>query len=519
MNSNLFAKIFLGSILILALILRVYKLDSVPPSLSWDEVSVGYNSWAIANYGKDEYGKPFPLFFRSFADDKHPVHIYLTALAVRILGLSDFSVRLPSALFGVMNVFLIFCLTTLLFKNIFLGFIAAIFLTISPQNIHFSRFNHEANFALFFYLLGLTLFYLSFRKKMILLPFSIISFSLSFLAYHPSKLIVPITIIFLFIFYIKSLSKKYLFSSLFIILLVTILVSLNPALLGLARINQNSLGEDKNLLQKITIYTVQYSWHFSPGYLFISGDKNPRLSSQGAGEFYKIDAIFLILGLIYLLRKRTKESFLVLIWAALAPIPSALAPEAPHAARSVFMMGSWHIISALGLYLAITSTGKPFFRWGVVSLTVIFLVSLLNYLNYYFGEYAKRYAIDWQYGMKQVVEFVKEHKEYNQVFVTDVRSQPYIFFLYYLKTPLPDYLRTVIYNNNPANRSYNNVASFDRYSFGGWDPVESLAEKNMLYVITSSQYDGLKHKSDFDIKKIIYYPNSSIAFYIISAKE
>src|SRR3989344_517563 len=143
-------------IIILAATLRIYRLDSAPPSLSWDETAVGYNAWTIANWGRDEYGKVFPAFFKSFSDDKHPVHIYATAVSVKLLGLSEFSTRLPSALFGILNVLLIFFLAKLMFSSEILGLFASVLLTISPYNIHFSRFNHEANFALFFFMLGLT---------------------------------------------------------------------------------------------------------------------------------------------------------------------------------------------------------------------------------------------------------------------------------------------------------------------------------------------------------------------------
>ena len=37
-----------------------------------------------------------------------------------------------------------------------------------------------------------------------------------------------------------------------------------------------------------------------------------------------------------------------------------------------------------------------------------------------------------------------------------------------------------------------------------------------LYVIDSSQYDGLRYRSSFDIKKIIYYPDGGTAFYLVS---
>lgn len=531
MKNNVIIKISLAAILILALVLRVYRLDSVPPSISWDEAAVGVNGWTIANYAKDEYGKFLPTFFRSFRDDKHPVHVYITALSEKFLGLSEFSTRLPSAVFGVLNVLLIFFLAKIMFKSEFLGLIAAFFLAISPYNIHFSRFNHEVNFALFFFMTALILFYLS-LKKAYFLPLSVLSFGITFITYHPAKIVVPAVVIILLILYARRMfkDKQNLIISLAVVLIFVVTVISNSQLLGIARINQTSLGSKEvektkffqlthsQLLGRIDLTATQYSWHFTPQYLFITGDKNARLSSQ-TGEFYKIDAIFLILGLLYLLRKRSKEGAVLLTWALAAPLPSALVSDAPHAARAMYMVGSWHLISALGFYTLVTSFRKSVVKWMIVVITLtILFFSLLSYLNYYYGEYAKRYAIEWQYGMKQIVEFVKQHEEYNQVFVTDIRSQPYIFFLYYLKTSLPDYLHSVIYNNNLDNKSYNNVASFDKFAFGGWDPIESLPKRGVLYVVISSQYDGLRYKLEFDVKKVIYYPNGAVAFYLVSAK-
>ena len=58
-------------------------MDKIPASLNWDEVAAGYNAYTIANWGKDEWGKSFPMVFTSFRDDKHPVHIYITSVFVR----------------------------------------------------------------------------------------------------------------------------------------------------------------------------------------------------------------------------------------------------------------------------------------------------------------------------------------------------------------------------------------------------------------------------------------------------
>lgn len=528
MKKNLIIKILLGAILFLALVLRVYKLDLVPPSISWDEAAVGYNAYTIANFGQDEYGKTFPFFFRSFADDKHPIHVYFTALSVKFLGLSEFSVRFPSAVFGVLNVLLIFFLARLMFRSVYLGLIASFFLAISPYNIHFSRFNHEANFALFFFMLGLYLFFKSLKKSSFL-PLSVLSLCITFITYHPAKIVVPVVLLTLLVLYIRKilLNKKNIVLAFVVVLLFVVILAANHELLGIARISQTSQNSREvektntfqlthnQLLGRVELIATQYSWHFSPQFLFIQGDKNPRLSSQ-TGEFYKIDAIFLILGIVYLLYKRSRESLILLTWALVAPLPSAMVAEAPHTARAMYMMGSWHLISALGFYFFVSFFKKSLIKWIVIIITLIALIfSLSSYLSYYFGEYSKRYAIEWQYGMKQVVEFVRDNAGYNQIYMADVRSQPYIFFLHYLKIPLPEYLNSVIYNNSES-KSYNLISSFDKFFFGGSDTVESKPGQGVLYILTPSEYDGLRYKSSFDVKKIIYYPNGTVAFYIIS---
>lgn len=526
-------KYILISIIILAAVLRVYKLDTAPPSISWDEAAVGYNAFSIANYGFDEWGKNFPLYFTSFRDDKNPVHIYATALFVKFLGLSEFSVRLPMAVFGVLNVLLLYFLGNTIFKNQKIGLIAAFFLAISPYNLQFSRFNHELNFAVFFFMLGLLLFLIGIEKNKKLIPLAFLSFGLDLFTYQSSKVVVPPIVILLIIIYFKKLVKikKMFIAGVLILSIFIFTIFSNPALLGTARINQSPIPS--NLITNSYLYHLtkneffgrieaiftQYITHFTPKYLFISGDSNGRHSTQTIGEFYKIDAVFLITGFLGLFWQKNKKPFILLAWALLAPLPASAVFGAPHAARAMFTTGSWHIIAALGAYNIIFFFKKINFRILISTVFVIaIMVQLAYYLPYYYQEYPKKQATEWQYGMKQIVEFVKLHPEYQQIYMTDIRFQPYIFFLFYLKTPLPDFLNSVVYNNSKESKDYNLVSYFDKYYFGGWDVIESMPNPGVLYALTNNQYGGLRHKLEFDVKKVIYYPDGSEDYYLISTK-
>ena len=323
---------FVLLIFLFALLLRVYKLGTVPPSLNWDEAANGYNAYSIARWGKDEWGKRFPLVFTSFRDDKHPVAIYFTAPFVGIFGLNDFSARFPAAFYSSLSVALMFFLAKKTFKSDLAGYFAAIFLAISPYHLHYSRGLWEVDFALFFFLLGLTAFFYGLEKHK-LLYVSFVSFGLSLYSYHSSKIVVPPIVLLLIVLYLRKLKKigKHFALSFLIFLVFVLGLVLEPRLLGLARAEQNQIP--KEVLQDTWIYKKtqhlkissvevalrRYPDYFSYDYLFLRGDQGPKGSIKVMGELYKVDLIFLVTGVVGLLLLRSKVVLVLLAWIAPAP--------------------------------------------------------------------------------------------------------------------------------------------------------------------------------------------------------
>jgi len=241
-------------IIFLAASLRLYKLDQIPPSLNWDETAGAYNAYVIANWARDEWGQFLPLIFTSFRDDKHPVHVYITAVVVKIFGLSDFTARLSGALVGIFSVLVIYYLAGIFFKNSLAALFSAFFLAVSPYHLQFSRGLWEVNFALFFFLLGLLMFYLGIKKKARLINISFFSFGLSLLSYHSSKVVVPMMVLLLVVLYFKDLRKLSLnfYTGIFIFLIFITLLFIDPRLVGFARAKQTQFGQD--VIEKTRIY-------------------------------------------------------------------------------------------------------------------------------------------------------------------------------------------------------------------------------------------------------------------------
>ncbi|KKR10908.1 MAG: hypothetical protein UT40_C0043G0001, partial [Candidatus Woesebacteria bacterium GW2011_GWA1_39_21b] len=174
-NKRKIKKYYLLIILGIAIVLRLWKLGSIPPSLTSDEASLGYNAYSILKTGRDEYGQFLPIIFKSFGDYKPGLYVYSTVPFVAFFGLNEFSVRLPSAIAGVIAVWLLYKIVSSLSvvkdsqsqvtDHRSLATIAALMLAISPWHIHFSRGAWEVNLALTLTLTGIYFFIKSLHKS------------------------------------------------------------------------------------------------------------------------------------------------------------------------------------------------------------------------------------------------------------------------------------------------------------------------------------------------------------------
>src|SRR3989344_4276055 len=158
-------KVILLSIIILASFLRLYKLPSYPAGLNADEAALGYNAYSLLTTGRDELGRPWPVNLESFGDFKPAGYAYMLIPIIKIFGLTEFAVRLPSAIFGILAVLFIYLLvrelTSLTPLSLSkrgdggeLALIAAFMLAINPWHLHFSRGGWEVNVATTLLLIG-----------------------------------------------------------------------------------------------------------------------------------------------------------------------------------------------------------------------------------------------------------------------------------------------------------------------------------------------------------------------------
>jgi len=505
-------KIILVLILLVASFLRLYKLSQVPPSLYWDEASLGYNAFSILKTARDEHGAFMPLTnFAAFGDYKPPGYIYATVPSIFLFGLTEFATRFPSAFFGILTVLLTYLLAKKLFKNEATAILAAFFLSISPWHLQFSRGAFEANLGLFFSTLGIYLFVKFATSSKYWLLLSALSFLIALYTFTGQRLFVPFILLVLALTFknkvIKNLKLVVLTAIIFLILFRPLFIFATQTLEGRLRFNEvtifkNLEPSDESIRYRtrdnnawwsslihnrrffyIQDYLIHYFDAFNPSFLFSHGDVNPRLSIQETGELYYLDLIFILAGIYFLFSKKQQYRWLIIGWLIVSPLGPATARETPHALRMIHILPTFQLISAFGLVCLFQKI--KYKKLFIAAITIIMSLNFFYYLHMYYFHWPLNYSDQWQYGYKQAVETVKPlYSQYDHVLVSKDLGRPYIYFLLYNRQDPSTYLKTAKIEKDKYY--FIEVKGYDKYLFvDSFDNTETSGKT--LYVATVNQ--------------------------------
>ena len=457
------SKLILILIVFLAFFLRFYKITSIPPSLNWDETSIAYNAYSILKTGKDEWGEVLPLHFKSFGEYKLPAQIYASIPAIAIFGLNEFGVRITPVVYGTLTVFLLYLLVQELYRKKEISLISSFLLAISPWHIQLTRASFESSFSLFWFLLAL-LFLVKGLKRPRFLVVSMIPFVISVYTYNTARVFTPLFLLVYYLLNIKFLFKnfKYLaFSFLTFVILVSPIIPFVLSGDATARYKLVSITDDAGLIPRIeerrnlsklspiftklihnrytynTYYFSQnYLAHFSPSFLFLKGAGHHQHHVQGVGELYWFQAPFLLFGIFVLLKKKDLSLKILLPWLLLSFVPVSMTNDSiPNALRTLIAAPVYQIFTAVGIYEFIQKTKDQRLKTAIIATTVaLFIINFCIFATNLYTLYPIRYSRDWQYGNKQVVEYIKDHMdEYSLIVFTRHYGEPHIFTLFYLK--------------------------------------------------------------------------------------
>src|SRR3989344_4204702 len=446
---------FLIIVILLSALLRFINLSTMPPSLSWDEVSFGYNAWSILKTGKDEYGTPYPFLFRAFDEYKQPGLVYLTVVSEAIFGLNEFAVRFPVAISGVGIVIYLYLIGKKLVHEKF-GILFAFLGAINPWLINFSRQGFESTVSLFFVTVGIY-YLLNFKQRgrNFLISASLIAISTYF--YHATRIITPIILAAFAFAYRKELlkQKKEVFQGFIIGLIVLIpLFIFAFSNQGLSRLNQVLLTDDVVYIQKQERYaqkilennnawwarivynrrrafaetaTINYFRNIHPVHVFQSG-------TISAGLLYQWELPFFLFGLYYLIKEKKKWKWIVLTWLIIHPLAGAFTKDQPNVLRTLIGAPPMIMTSALGvwwIYHVLTNYRLKLVFAGVLALVIVYFS--YQFLYNYFVTAPETRAVDFGDGHKQLAAYLQSEQEnYDMIWVTGDYWRPYIHLLFHL---------------------------------------------------------------------------------------
>jgi len=511
-NFKFKSKILLLLILLIGAFLRFYQLGINPPSLTWDEAAWGYNAYSLGLDGKDEFGRFLPHdYLESFGDFKPPMYAYLDVFPVKIFGLNAFAVRFPSVLLGLLTVLLTYFLTKAIFPNSKnkekYALAASFILAISPWHLMLSRAAFEANVATFFLVFGIFTFIVGMREKKWLLLLSAASFAASLYTFNTARIVAPILVLILAVGFRKKLLERKKETMVALILGIVLILPIARFLLSpqanlrfkevnifsdigvIDTVNQEVKNDNNSALSKILhnrrfAYGVEYLRHYfdnlSPNFLFITGDGNPKFSTQDTGEMYLWDLPFLIAGTLALFKRKEGSWWIIPLWLLVGIIPAATARETPHALRIEAVLPTLQILTAIGVVTFLGWVKK----YKKVIFAGAFLLLAANFIYFYHGYltfYPREFSGEWQYGYKDSINYVLQNgSSYDQINITTALGRPYIYYLFYAKTSPADFRKEAQISRDVFG--FVSVNGFSKYKFGQDLLAIKTDKKKILYI-------------------------------------
>ena len=459
-------------IFIVALFLRTINLNEFPVGLHGDEASIGYNAYSLLNTLRDQDGNFLPIAIDQFGDFRPAGYHYLAIPFVAVLGLSEFAVRLPAALFASFSVIAIYFFVLLLFEKRFTAAVTSLLLAILPWDINISRASSEAVIATFFVLVGVLLFIKFAKHKRLTVPFlagSVIFLLVSYFFYHAHRYFVPAFFLLLavisYFVYKPATKKRIAMVAVFLVLIAAVVLFLtvgkgsgrvsNVGLMsipgGTAQLKQ-AMDEEGTLNPLINrsynnklfyfgrFFLTFYTQHLSGDFLFVNNGYPVRYRMLHTGNLYIIMAPFLLLGFVKLLSDGfygKKLLYLIPIgWLLIAPIPAGLTWEdLPNVIRASLLIPPLVVISAFGFVQTLELIKNRHVKIGILVICTLILAH--NFLYFYHNYFWRSKIHEPWYRSTAVKELLFQvsllSKDGQKIVMTTEKNNNLLFYLFYNK--------------------------------------------------------------------------------------
>lgn len=546
--------IILGLILIFPLYL--YNLGDPELGFWTDEASIGFNAYCISQNLHDYNNNLLPFYF-NYQNGflyRPSVYIYITAIIIKIFGLSVFTTKILAVCCAIIAVLMLFLIGQKLFNST-VGFFAALFMAFSPGYFHIHRFAYELTTFTCFFLIFVYFLLLSVEKKSFKLSLiAIMGFILSWYSYIPARLFLLASIFLCLLSYknkifdyLKTNSKQLNKPAIayILLLLITILIPeiINFPVYSTAEYTLNCMLFNKPeqfineiildeipwayqylltlplIVKKLLFALRNYLMSYSPGFLFLNGDEHILNLVPGYGFFPLIGLLLVPIGVIktiFNLKTYTYRClFLFFITIGLPPALIWVNPDGTHNSQMYAIISLLAGIGAWVIITVISSFNKKYLNYVVVSILLFGSVcTFINYFLAYNNSYKKNYQQAFLANRYKIYDYIKQnHFRYDHIYISN--QIPFIdeHLLFFGVTR--DNYNPLLFQQNkilPYNVKLINIDNSSKYS--NIINLQSYYGKNILIIVNNGEL-----KSHYDsTTKILRYNNNNILAILLHFK-
>jgi 4-amino-4-deoxy-L-arabinose transferase-like glycosyltransferase len=466
--------ISLTLILLVGASLRLVLLNQLPSGLNRDEAALAYNAKLLKETGRDEWGVSWPLTLRSFGDYKLPGYVWATIGSFTLFGYSDWSVRLPSALAGVVLIWLSYRFARdVLSLEIAASLTVALFVALSPVTFFYSRMAFEANLALTLTVAALWCWWAPRKNHFPADLLGVACIVLALCTYNTPLLLLPIIAVLTWWVRGPRVRSSWVLSAALLIVCVsgilaflpatrqkqgitifsdeTLILAKNERYTQLSGVSQKLLGNQYVFWAEQIAHRYAASW--GPVFVIVKGGTHPWHALPHFGHLFWSVYVLSIGGVVavgwqtwrerseilQLTQWRASSAFLLLVIAT--PLPATITVDAPHATRSLLFL--WGLILLAGLSVKILTNWArtiPVGRYVLLAIFLVFTIEAMRYQHSYWTSYPNDQFALFKSGFAPAIQAAPANQP---VAVIDDQGYHYILTAWYLQLPPEVFFSTV----------------------------------------------------------------------------
>lgn len=366
-------------LLFLSCVVVFYQLLSIPKNTTFDEIEFAKLALQL---GKQPYAP-----YSQLATGHATLYFYIILLSFKLFGVGLLALRLPAAVFGILNPLVFYLILKKILKNPLPFILSIIFITMRWY-FNFARFGFEVTFLLFLELFSLYFMFVYLeKKKMLMLVVSGIFAGLAYNSYQPGRIFVLVPISLLLSILVKDfviLAKAGIQAKMTLLMyfLIPFFLLILPLIIYLnihkdTRFYQQFYPDNHEMTLQEKGQFFMRNLQSTAGIFNVNGDVNGRHNYPNKAALNPILGVLFLAGLLIAIKKikeQNNQLFLLWFFLSLAPTLVTYPWENPNMLRTFTVIPS--VVYFVGLTIKQLSN-IPFLQKPVLKKVFLVIVVVI----------------------------------------------------------------------------------------------------------------------------------------------